>query len=159
MARIILSIMVTCALIAPLAPAGDKKPNPLSADEKKIFDLTNQERKKNDLPAYKLNAVLNKLARAHSENMVRQEKFDHKLDGKDVNDRVKESGYLSNKRGENIAFGEEGSTMAMIMKGWMDSEGHRKNILSPDYIEVGVGIALDKDGNIYCTQVFARPKK
>jgi uncharacterized protein YkwD len=47
----------------------------------------------------------------------------------------------------------------MIMKAWMDSKEHRANILMPEYTEIGLGIARDKTGQLYFTQVFAKPRK
>jgi len=65
----------------------------LSADEKKLLDLTNAEREKEDLPPLKANAILMKLARAHSENMAKQQKLDHDLDCKTPFDRLREAEY------------------------------------------------------------------
>src|SRR6185369_16837206 len=44
-----------------------------------------------------------------------------------------------------------------VVKSWMDSPGHRENILNKKYTELGIGIAADKNGELYYTQVFARP--
>ena len=111
-----------------------------------------------DLPALKLNPALSKIARAHSENMARQGKMEHILDKKGLEDRLREGGYKYAKGGENIAAGE-GVSLAMIMQAWMDSKGHRANILMPEATEIGLGIARDKTGKVYYTQVFAKPRK
>jgi uncharacterized protein YkwD len=141
-----------------LAPAGEKnKKFQHTADETKIFELTNQERKKKDVPALKLNPALSKIARAHSENMARQGKMEHKLDGKDFDDRVRDGGYRFSAIAENIGNGK-GATLEMIMKAWMDSEDHRTNILNNEYTEIGVGAARDKGGRLYLTQVFGHPR-
>ena len=155
MTRAFVCLIACCGLVV----AGEPLPFQQSAEELKIFELTNLERKKKDAPLLKLNPLLSKVARAHSANMARQGKFDHTLDGKDINDRVRESGYKSNLRGENIAFGEKGAAVANIVKSWMESKEHSENLLHVDFVEMGVGIARDKDGDIYYTQVFARPKK
>ncbi len=150
---------VILGLIVSVLPAGQAKPFEQTAEEIKIFELTNQERKAKDLPALVLNPALSKIARAHSENMARQGKMEHKLDDKEPKDRVKAAGYKFSKMAENIAMAEEGAQLPKIMKAWMDSEGHRINILSAEYIEIGVGSARDKAGTTYLTQVFARPRK
>ncbi|MBM3994325.1 MAG: CAP domain-containing protein [Planctomycetes bacterium] len=127
-------------------------------DELKIWELTNLERKGKDKMPLKLNPALSKLARAHSENMAKQQKQDHTLDGKTPFDRLREAGYKYFKAGENIGSAD-GGTIDMVMKAWMDSKGHAENILNPDYAEIGVGIARDKDGVTYYTQLFAKPRK
>ncbi|KYH34777.1 cysteine-rich secretory protein family protein [Clostridium tepidiprofundi DSM 19306] len=57
--------------------------------------------------------------------------------------------------GENIALGQR--TPKEVMNSWMNSPGHRSNILNPNYTEIGVGIAYSKDRGIYWTQMFIRP--
>ena len=52
-----------------------------------------------------------------------------------------------------------GVLLENIMKAWMESKGHRANILEAEYTEIGVGVARDKSGQMYLTQVFARPRK
>jgi|ERR1019366_3059700 uncharacterized protein YkwD len=128
-------------------------------DEINVFDLTNQERKKEKTPELKLNPALSKIARAHSENMARQGKMAHTLDDKTPFDRLRAAGYIYLKAGENVAAGDEKASLPILMKAWMDSEGHRKNILEPGFTEIGVGIAHDKNGQVYYTQLFARPRK
>src|SRR5471032_208422 len=83
MMRTFMCLLACCGLVV----AGERKPFQQTAEELKIFELTNQERKKKDAPPLKLSPLLSKVARAHSTNMARQEKFDHTLDGKDINDR------------------------------------------------------------------------
>lgn len=129
-----------------------------TADEISLVEFTNQERKKAALPPLKLSFALSKVARAHSENMSRQGKMEHILDNKDPLDRVRAAGYKFVKAGENIAFGEDGVTPATIMKAWMESKSHRANLLFTEYTEIGLGIARDKAGDLWYTQVFAKPR-
>jgi uncharacterized protein YkwD len=133
------------------------KPFQQTPDEVKLVELTNQERKKMDLASLKLNPALSKIARGHSENMARQAKMEHVLDNKGPFDRLRDAGYKYMRAGENIASGQ-GVTLATIMKAWMDSKEHRANILLPEYTEIGLGIARDKTGQLYFTQVFAKPR-
>ena len=156
---IVLAFSLCLARFSALGVAGEKdKAFAHSADETKVFELTNQERKKKDTPPLKLNAALSKIARAHSENMARQGKMEHTLDDKSPFDRLRDAGYKFSAAAENIAGGER-VTHAMIMQAWMESEGHRTNILEAEYTEIGVGIARDKVGQIYYTQVFAKPRE
>lgn len=159
-------IAMVCAFACGLAwfgswvQAGDeKKPFQHTPDESKVFELTNLERKQKELKPLKLSLVLSKIARGHSENMARQGKLEHKLDDKTPGGRTREAGYAFATVGENIGAGEDGTSLPMIMKAWMDSPGHRDNILFADYTEVGIGIARDKDGKLYFTQLFAIPRK
>ena len=149
-------------LLIPALPFGEAGAGPkeekaaLSADEKKFLDLTNQERAKAKVPPLRLNAVLVKVAQAHSANMAKQEKMGHVLDGKNQFERIKGTGYRYRFAGENVARGTV--TMQEIMEGLMNSPGHRKNILNEKYTEVGVGMARDAKDVLYYTQVFASPR-
>lgn len=149
--------MWMCLLIGAAAMGDAKKFEP-TPDEIKLAVMTNAERKQKDVPPLKLSLSLCKVARAHSENMASQEKLDHVLDDKTPFDRLKAAGYRYFKAGENVGF-ENGGNLDMILKNWMESEGHRANILNPDYVEIGIGIARAKDGSRYYTQVFAKPRK
>lgn len=125
----------------------------LSAEEKSLLELTNAIRDREKLPLFKPHLQLFKAARDHSVNMARQGVMDHILDGKNPGDRVRAAGYRPARLAENIAWSTNG-TIAELIQGWMDSEGHRKNILDPNLKEIGLGYARDSRGEIYTTQVF-----
>jgi uncharacterized protein YkwD len=129
----------------------------LFAEEQQLLDLTNQERKRQDLPLFRPDPTLFKVARGHSANMARQEKMEHVLDNKTPYQRIKEAGYRYSVAGENVAYGEV--EMEDVMKGWMASPKHRANILNPRYTEIGLGLSRTDKGVVYYTQVFATPKK
>ena len=82
----------------------------------------------------------------------------HELDGKKPKDRVKEAGYDYSWVGENVAYGQN-TPLSTIFQGWMDSKGHRENILRKEYEELGIGIAKNDKGEVYYTQVFGTPQK
>jgi len=156
----LLSGMGLCLLGALLA-ANATEPSAretfhLSKTEQRLLDLTNGERKQNDLPPLVPNRVLFKVARAHAANMARQDKLAHDLDGKSPRQRVTEAGYPWHFTGENIAYGEV--DLEDIVKGWMDSPKHRANILNPKYTEIGFGVARSEQGLDYYTQIFGTPK-
>ena len=157
--RISLALSVVLVLNMPGAPAGEKPKSAVSADEKRIFELTNQERKKKDAAPLALSPLLCKLARAHSENMARQMRMEHTLDNKSPFDRMRDAGYKFANAGENIGTGSDNAPVTLVMQAWMESEGHRANILNTQFTEIGVRIARDKAGVIYYTQVFGRPQK
>jgi uncharacterized protein YkwD len=148
-------------VLLPGVSAEDKKEKPkfkLLDDEQKIFDLTNQARKEEKLPALKLNQVLCEVARAHSANMAKQKKMSHELDGKDPSARIKAAGYQASFGGENIGLTEE-SGPDIVFKRWMESKPHKANILNVKPTEFGIGMAKGEDGETYYTQVFATPKR
>ncbi len=75
-------------------------------------------------------------------------------DGSTVAVRVDRTGYEWSILAENVAYGY--SDAATVMAGWMASDGHRRNILSP-HVDLGVGLAYGADGRAYWTQVFGTP--
>jgi uncharacterized protein YkwD len=155
----LLILGIACTLPPGSAPAvgQDKDKFMLSKEEQQLLDLTNQERKKAKLPPLKANAVLCKVARAHSANMAKQGKMEHKLDGKDVFARLTAAAYDYAVAGENLARGED--SLEDVVAEWMKSKGHRENILADDFTEIGLGLAKAGNGRIYYTQVFADPQK
>ena len=122
----------------------------LSAYEQKVVDLTNQERAKNGLAALKVDVTLSKMAHEKSRDMSANGYFSHTSPtyGSPF-DMMKKYGISYRYAGENIAMGQR--TPEEVVKAWMNSEGHRKNILSPNYNYIGVGYV--SQGN-YWTQEF-----
>jgi uncharacterized protein YkwD len=156
-----LFVLMLC-LLAALATARAEEPREkaklkLSMEEQRLLELTNAERKKADLRPLAPNPVLFKVAREHSANMARQEKMAHELDGKNPYMRLKVAGYRYHYAGENVASGDV--DLEDVVKGWMASPPHRKNILSPNFTEIGLSLATSDKGEVYYTQVFASPRK
>jgi uncharacterized protein YkwD len=152
-----IAMLVVAAFVPVAFPQEDAKKFKLDPTEAKLLEMTNAERKKEDLPPLKISQALTKLAREHSKNMAAQEMLAHDLDCKSPFDRMKEAGYRFRHGGENIAYGSECYPLADIMKNWMDSEGHRANIMHKEYTEIGMGVARNEKGDIYYTQVFGTP--
>lgn len=147
------SLLITSALVFLATPAWAD--DALTADEKRVIELLNIERAKADLPPLKANARLMKAAREHSANMARQKQLAHDLDGKGPGERLQDVGYVHAGWGENCAAGQR--TPAEAMTCWMNSPGHKSNILGGNYREVGVAVARSADGTMYWTQVFGIP--
>ncbi|NHM29340.1 CAP domain-containing protein [Neobacillus terrae] len=122
----------------------------LSAYEQKVVDLTNQERAKNGLPALKVDLALSKMARDKSKDMQANHYFDHTSPtyGSPF-DMMKKYGISYTSAGENIAMGQK--TPEEVVNAWMNSEGHRRNILNSNFTNIGVGYVAK--GN-YWTQEF-----
>jgi uncharacterized protein YkwD len=131
--------------------------------EQKLLELINLERQNHKLPRLKASPLLFQTARAHALNMAKQSKMAHVLDGKDQFQRIKGTGYRYRYASENVARGEVEADLPDIVKRWMQSEVHRKNILDVRYTETGLGIARfgkDSEGKefIYYAQEFAVPR-
>jgi len=123
--------------------------------EQDVVDRTNTERKAAKLPAFTVDPALSKLAREHSANMARLDQLSHELEGKPFAKRLEAAGYRFAAAGENIAQGQRTPVEAVTT--WMNSAGHKANILNPKYTHIGVGIAMGKSGSPYYTQIFAAP--
>jgi uncharacterized protein YkwD len=113
-----------------------------------ILCLHNQIRAQNNLPLLKENLKLRKAAVGHSNEMVSEGFFDHtNPDGDSFVDRIVGAGYAKRNDGwtlgENLAWGTgDLSTATGVMTAWMNSAGHKANILKRAYKEVGIGIRL-----------------
>jgi uncharacterized protein YkwD len=127
----------------------------------RVLDLTNAERIKVGLPPLRLNAQLSQAAQSYSQVLATTGCFEHDCgDVPDYGDRIKLAGYTGwSALGENIAAGYQ--TPEAVVAGWMASPGHRANILSDKYTEMGVGLVSqvgDRYG-IYWAQEFGRRTK
>jgi len=116
-----------------------------------VLRLVNQERTKAGSPELRPHALLMTLARNHSSNMARQNNLDHVLDNKRPEERAKDAGYKSYS-GENVAYNQ--ATPAEVMSAWMNSTGHRGNILKASSLYIGIGLVRNTRGDPYWTQVF-----
>ncbi|WP_227002582.1 CAP domain-containing protein [Salicibibacter kimchii] len=126
----------------------------LTNDEQEVINLTNEEREANGLSPLELDTELAEVATVKSEDMRDNDYFSHQspvygspfdlMDEYDVDFRM---------AGENIAMGQQ--TPEQVVEGWMDSEGHRENILNEGFTHIGVGhVDQDGPGGGYWTQMF-----
>lgn len=158
--KLIRTVSVLVALIAaPLAvvltasPANAATASPTSV-ESQIIKLTNKQRTANGCRALRTDRKLVYAARAHSKDMAAKNYFSHTSpDGRTFVTRAKQAGYKS-PSAENIAWGYRSAQV--VVTGWMNSPGHRKNILTCSSKAVGVGMATKADGTPYYTQDFGR---
>lgn len=124
--------------------------------EKTLFELVNQERQKRGLHAVRFSADLSRLARSHSQDMASREELTHSSsDGKSYLERLIEADFHFIAIGENVAYSNTYQP-ELIHKGLMDSPGHRENILTPGFDEVGISAFLRKGSGYYITQDFIR---
>jgi uncharacterized protein YkwD len=121
-----------------------------------VLALTNSERAKAGCKALSMNSKLTSAAQSHSADMAANNYFSHdSQDGRSPFDRMKDVGYSFSAAAENIAMGQR--TPADVMTAWMNSPGHKANILNCTYTQIGVGYALNKAGSPYWTQDFGKP--
>jgi uncharacterized protein YkwD len=152
----------------PVMPVGPTVPLPVAqaplvpglsaaaAIRLEVISLTNIERAKVGCPALILDLRLAGAAQEHSQDMAAHNYFDHNsLDGRTAFERITDAGYAYSAAAENIAAGQQ--TPAAVMAGWMNSPGHRANILNCSLTQIGVGYAIGGSYGFYWTQDFGTP--
>ncbi|MEU0559453.1 CAP domain-containing protein [Dactylosporangium sp. NPDC006015] len=138
---------------APTTPA--TKPVESSSLESEVVTLTNNYRKANGCGALRIDSRLVAAARNHSTDMVTNNFFSHTgSNGSTFVQREVAAGYTTGASAENIAWGYR--SPQEVVTGWINSEGHRANILNCSSVAVGVGLAYKADGTPYWTQDFGR---
>lgn len=124
--------------------------------ESAVLSLVNKERAAAGCGALTANAKLSAAARAYSDTMARSGVMSHTgPDGSTMTSRVEAAGYKWSRLGENIARGQ--ADAASVMNSWMNSSGHRANILNCDFREIGIGVHKG-DGGPWWTQNFGTGK-
>ncbi len=121
----------------------------------RVLELTNDIRAEYNLAPLIWDDTLASLAKEHCEDMANRDYFSHDTpEGKSPFDRMKDAGLKYVYAGENIAAGHYSPEEAV--NSWMKSEGHRENILNPNYKSLGVSFARGGSYGIYWAQEFAR---
>lgn len=130
--------------------------NDVKALESEVIRLVNIERQKAGLPPLSANWELCRVSRYKSQDMISKQYFSHTSPtfGSPFQ-MIENFGIKFSSAGENIAYGQK--TPAEVMTSWMNSSGHRSNILSSSYTQIGVGLAKNSNGVCYWTQQFIRP--
>jgi len=128
-------------------------PSTQNTMEQEVLALVNKVRQENGLNAVTWAEDVAKVARAHSSDMINRGFFSHtNPDGLSPFDRLKNSGISYRTASENIAYGQR--TAQAVMDAWMNSSGHRANILNKNVKEIGVGAVKNSNGTVYWTQMF-----
>jgi uncharacterized protein YkwD len=163
-------------------PVMKKQPIVTVADlEQRIHDLVNRARKDRGLPALSMDGRLTDIARGHSRDMSRRNYFSHfSPEGRDFTSRYQQAGYrCAITKGSTVFGGAENIALGYLFKsvtivagreyhdwltaadiaelvvdGWMNSSGHRKNILTPYWSHQGIGVFIGPDSRIFVTQNF-----
>jgi uncharacterized protein YkwD len=118
--------------------------SPRIAMARQVVELTNQERARYGCAPLAISAQLSAAADRHSRDMAVNDRFSHTgSDGSTMEGRVQDAGYSYKRLAENIAVGQ--STPADVVSAWMNSTGHRQNILNCELHEIGVGFYDQSD--------------
>ncbi len=151
--RVVTKVVPTQIPIPTSEPTPTSEPINISVFEQRVFDLTNVERVNNNLPPFTWNDSVAVVARAHSVDMMNRGFFAHvNPDGITLGQRLRIGGVKYGYAAENIARGY--GTPERFVQGWMESPGHRKNILNPSLKKLGVGVSEAGPSNVFATQDF-----
>lgn len=133
---------------------GDYTTTSLTMQEKKVWELLNEDRAKNGLSALPLDGELSSLARMKACDMKENRYFAHESPTYgNASQMLRTFGYSFRGVGENIAHH---ATVEKSEAAFMSSANHRRNILGKQWTRVGVGVCMDDKGFVYVTQLFAR---
>jgi uncharacterized protein YkwD len=136
-------------------PAKKLSPEELEELRDNLIEAHNKIRTEAKLKKLTVNRKLMAAAQSHAEDMAARGKMSHTGgDGSSSSERIKARGYRYFRTGENVAAGY--FSLERVMKGWMDSPGHKRNILG-GFSEIGVGCAVDEDGRRYWCVTFGLP--
>jgi uncharacterized protein YkwD len=131
----------------------------LNGVRQEMLALVNQARAAQGLPSLVMNGQLNTAAQGHANDMLSRSYYGHESpEGTAAHQRIAATGYQAMASGENIAKGQ--FSVQEVMDGWMNSEGHRANILNSNFEEVGFGLAFGQNLNGYeiiWVQNFGKP--
>jgi uncharacterized protein YkwD len=146
----------TPVVAAKPEPKAEAKSDPDVAERvAAVVEAHNRERKKSGLPPLNASAKLQAAAMAHARDMAEHERMNHKgTDGSTPFRRIERQGYSYRRAGENIAYGQPDAEG--VMKVWMNSPPHKKNILG-GFSQIGVGYATAEDGTPYWCVTFGFP--
>ena len=123
--------------------------------EQQVIDIVNRNRVSAGLAPLKANWELCRVARYKSQDMINKGYFGHQSPTYGSPFTMMQSfGIRFSAAGENIAYGQR--TPQEVMNGWMNSSGHRANIMSSVYNQIGVGVAKASNGTYYWTQEFIK---
>ncbi len=126
----IVSFLLALLLFIPQASA-------ITTSAYRVLALINIEREERNLPRLKMDEKLAQAARSHAVDMSRRGYFSHTSpDGVKMSGRLRQAGATYTAAGENIARGQ--TSASSVVDSWMNSPGHRRNILNPKYIKVGI---------------------
>jgi len=163
MNRLAFTFVVLGLACVPSRNASPPRPQPalpaqataMSATEATIFGGINAERERRGLSPVTWNPLLDQAAKSQARSMAALRRMAHNLPETATPTlvaRVRAAGYEFRRVSENIAFGQRDAET--VVQSWMNSPGHRANILDPNVSETGVGVTRVEGGPLYFCQVF-----
>lgn len=131
-----------------------------------IVEMTNTVRQRNRLAPVKVNPILTRAARAYGQHMARSKTFSHTADGRSAGDRATAAGYAWCLLSENLSSSLDSRGFAardlaqQSVEGWLNSPGHRENMLAANVTETGVAVVKVPDAHpkYFAVQLFGRPQ-
>jgi uncharacterized protein YkwD len=126
--------------------------------EQQCLDEVNRVRRAKRLAPLDFYADLLPVARQYSRRMSEQHFFSHDdPEGRTVRERVSDADIRWRIVGENLAYSNGYiNPVAASIHGWMESPGHRRNLLDPDYNLTAIGVWIGSDGTVYFTEIFLK---
>jgi uncharacterized protein YkwD len=124
-----------------------------------LLQMLNAERQKIGAPPLRISSQLAQAAQRHADDMAKNNFLSHEgSDGSTMESRIQETGYAFSAIAENVAGGQP--TPESVIQTWLNSSGHRRNMLNPEYTEIGIGYATNSSSQYthYWTQVFGTPR-
>ena len=146
-----------CASPGPRSqpPVVESSPDEPAEDTEALVDAHNQVRARFRRPPLTVDPRLEAAAQMHADDMAQRNRLRHRGgDGSSPFERMQTQGYPFERAAENIACGQ--TMIAEVMRGWMTSPGHRRNILGK-YSQIGTACAIAKDGTRYWCVTFGQP--
>ncbi len=157
MPRLVAALCLALATASAAEPPPPRETDPAATDPviAGLVEAHNKERAKAGLSPLKGDPKLTQAALAHARDMAEHGKMAHEgSDGSTPAQRAGRLGYRHVKTGENVAYGQ--STVEAVMRAWMNSPGHKENILG-DYSEMGAARVLDERERPYWSVSFGSP--
>jgi uncharacterized protein YkwD len=163
--RLVPALLSVLLALPTVAPAADRTVS-IAAAERQVIERSNAFRQSQSLAPLAPDATLTASAQAFAAYMARTDRYGHEADGRKPSERAQAHGYAYCMVAENIAMlyssagYETGELAAKYMQGWIDSPGHRKNLLAAEATDIGVAIAQSaSSGRYYAVQLFGRPAR
>ncbi len=123
-------------------------------EEEIIVNLVNDARAEQGLNPLRINPILTRVALLHSQDQAVQQLLSHDgIDGSKVADRVSRAGYVWRMVGENVLL-QHAQDAGDAFLGWWSSPPHQKNMMNPDFEEIGIAFSIDSNGAYYYTMVL-----
>lgn len=155
-----IALLLTLVVISSIYPEYAEAQNNRQPDPNVLINHTNEARQDNNLPELRYSQKLTDAAKAKVNHMIENDYFAHTSpDGISPWFWVEEEDYQYRHVGENLALGFRDSRATV--DAWMDSPGHRRNILNSDFTEIGIAVMSEREngqGDVFIVQLFGTPQ-